>query len=394
MDYTGPTLDTWTSIFLLVAGQGFFLSVLLFSTIKRQERANLWLGLLIFAFALTLVDYVGFWTNYNHLFTWFAGIYEPLAFLLGPLLYIYLKELGTSKYDLRKAWPHFVPFFLILLYRLPFLIMTPLEKVKILQGRLAEVSADVFLFPYNFSIFLGLCVLHLAIYSFLIYTLWIRDNLKGAAENQRAMIRNKWQKLLWQLYTAFAASYFVYFVLVHTRMFHRVHDYFIALSMSLFIYIVGYLGYRKPAIFRGRILERVFLPNKYQHSSLTASASSSIMKKLLKHMQITQPYLENEFRLNELAEQLGVSTHHLSQVINEKLNKNFSDFVNTYRVEEAKRLLTDPKSSGRYIIDIAYASGFNNKTTFNKAFKEQTGMSPSEFRKKEQSGNTSQAIAG
>lgn len=393
MDYTGPTLDTWTSIFLLVAGQGFFLSFLLFSTIKRQERANLWLGLLIFAFALTLVDYVGFWTNYNHLYPFFAGIYEPLTFLIGPLLYIYLKELGTSRYELKKTLPHFIPFFLIFAYRLPFLIMPAAEKVKVLQGRIADVSPDVLWFPYNFSLFVGLSVLHLAVYSFMIYTLWIRNDLQGQSDNQRAIIRNKWQKLLWQLYTAFTASYFIYFVVVHTRIFNRVHDYFIALCMSLFIYTVGYLGYRKPAIFRGRVLERVFLPNKYQHSSLTASAAASILKKLLQHMKATQPYLENEFRLNELAEQLGVSTHHLSQVINEKLNKNFSDFVNTYRVEEAKRLLTDPKSSGRYIIDIAYASGFNNKTTFNKAFKEQTGMSPSEYRK-QQSGNTSRAIAG
>lgn len=393
MDYTEPTLDTWTSIFLLVAGQGFFLAFLLFSTLRRQERANLWLGLLILIFALTLVDYVGYWTNYNHQFPRFAGIYEPLAFLIGPLLYVYLKELGTTRYALKKIAPHFIPFLLVLLYRLPFLAMPSAEKVKVLQGNIAEVSG-VFLLPYNFSMFVGLCVLHLAIYSFLIYTLWIKDSLRKDPENQRAIIKNKWQKLLWQLYTAFAASYFLYFVVVQTRWFNRVHDYYIALTMTLFVYTVGYLGYRKPAIFRGRMLERVFLPNKYQHSSLTNSAASSLLKKLLHHMQTRQPYLENEFRLTDLAEQLGASTHHLSQVINENLNKNFSDFVNTYRVEEAKRLLADPQAKSRYIIDIAYASGFNNKTTFNKAFKEQTGMSPSVFRKKQQSGQRPQAIAG
>ena len=108
-------------------------------------------------------------------------------------------------------------------------------------------------------------------------------------------------------------------------------------------------------------------------------------------MQVTKPYLENEFRMNDLANQLDISPHHLSQVINEKLNMKFSDFVNAYRVEEAKKLLSDPALKHKYIIDIAYTAGFNNKTTFNKTFKDQTGMSPTAFRK-QQFGNTSTAI--
>ena len=98
-------------------------------------------------------------------------------------------------------------------------------------------------------------------------------------------------------------------------------------------------------------------------------------------MQEQKPYLDNELRLSHLADQLNTSPHHLSQVINEQLNQSFSDFINAYRVETAKQMLGDPREKQTYIINIAYASGFNNKTSFNKAFKEQTGMSPSQFRK-------------
>ena len=391
MDYTEPSLDSWTSLFLLVAGQGFFLSFLLFTSVKRQERTNIYLGLIMFCFAFTLVDYVGFWTNYNHIFPRLAGVYEPLVFLFGPLLFLYLKQLADPAYGLRKAWPHFIAFGWVLIYRLPFITLARIDKVKVLQGKAEELS-DVFLFPYSFSIFTGICIIHLAIYSFLIYSFWIKKSLAKKVETSRTIIQNKWYKLLWQLYTAFVVSYFIYFVLVHTKSFNRMQDYIIAFSMSLFIYTVGFLGYHKPAIFRGRVLERVFLPKKYRHSSLTVAAAESILKKLLQHMQTNKPYLENEFRMNELAEQLAISPHHLSQVINENLNKNFSDFVNTYRVNEAKQLLHDSAYQDKYIIDVAYAAGFNNKTTFNKAFKEQTGMSPSVFRKQEQ-GNASKAIA-
>ena len=389
MDFTEPTLDSWTSLFLLVAGQGFFLSFLLFSSVKNQERANGWLGALIFCFSFTLVDYVGYWTNYNHLFPALAGIYEPLVFLYGPLLYVYLRQLGKQEVAWRSIWPHFVPFLMVLVYRVPYIGLAREEKLKILKGDLDNLS-DVFLFPYDFSVFLGLCIIHLAIYSFLIYGVWMRQQLSNTSDTNARIIRNQWYKLLWQLYTAFVVSYFTYFMLVRTQFFTRTQDYIIAISMSVFIYAIGFLGYRKPQIFKGGMLERVFIPRKYRHSSLTNAAARSLQRKLLVHMETTKPYLENGFRLNELAEQLSVSSHHLSQVINEQLNKNFSDFVNTYRVEEAKDLLLDPAFKDKYIIDIAYAAGFNNKTTFNKAFKEQTGMSPSAFRK-QQSGNAPRA---
>ena len=98
-------------------------------------------------------------------------------------------------------------------------------------------------------------------------------------------------------------------------------------------------------------------------------------------MDNEKPYLDPDLRLKGLADQLETTTHHLSQVINEQLNKSFSDFINSYRVETAQSMLQDPKNKDLYIINIAYASGFNNKTSFNKAFKEVAGCSPSEYRK-------------
>ena len=78
---------------------------------------------------------------------------------------------------------------------------------------------------------------------------------------------------------------------------------------------------------------------------------------------------------------LSVPQHHLSQILNEKLNQNFFDFVNNYRIQEAKKLLVSPDGGLLTILAIAEEVGFNSKSAFNNAFKKVTNTTPSEFRK-------------
>ena len=98
-------------------------------------------------------------------------------------------------------------------------------------------------------------------------------------------------------------------------------------------------------------------------------------------MSEKKPYLENELTLAKLAEMLSVPQHHLSQILNEKLNQNFFDFVNNYRIQEAKKLLVSPDGGLLTILAIAEEVGFNSKSAFNNAFKKVTNTTPSEFRK-------------
>ncbi|MDX1667550.1 MAG: helix-turn-helix domain-containing protein, partial [Saprospiraceae bacterium] len=82
----------------------------------------------------------------------------------------------------------------------------------------------------------------------------------------------------------------------------------------------------------------------------------------------------------ELAEMLDLPAKTLSQVINESLDQHFFDFINQYRIEEAKRLLCLSKNSFTTILEVMYAAGFNSKSSFNTAFKKHTGTTPSQFR--------------
>jgi len=119
---------------------------------------------------------------------------------------------------------------------------------------------------------------------------------------------------------------------------------------------------------------------KYRKSSLSDDQSYDILKQLLHVMRTDRPFVDPELTLPKLSSRLSVSTHHLSQVLNGTLRKNFYHFVNEYRTREAGRLLFSPESSHLSILGIAMEAGFNSKNAFYAAFKKHTGMTPSQFR--------------
>jgi AraC-like DNA-binding protein len=97
-------------------------------------------------------------------------------------------------------------------------------------------------------------------------------------------------------------------------------------------------------------------------------------------MESERPYADGELTLQKLAGRLSIPAQHLSQTVNGRLNQSFTDFVNAYRVEDAKRRLTDPRLKHYSVLAIAEEVGFNSKSAFNAVFKKHTGMTPSEFR--------------
>ncbi len=384
METTTPSLDTWASIFILAAAQGYFLAAILFFNKQGNQLAHRLSRAFLLSFALTLSEYVLHWTKYLIYATWADSVYIPLIFVFGPLLYLYFKSLNPEDGIRRRDALHFLPAVLMLINRLPYYFTDPALKAAFRGGDRDMMQQIHWPFFHLFGLQDYLFMLHLSAYAALIFW-YLRRNgawLAVDEEDDNATIRRNWSRTLLWLYVGFVLGNASYYILIRTPFFSIEWDYGISLAMTVFIYVVGYLGYRQPAIFAGELWPQAFLAPKYQNSSLTPSASRSLLDRVLEYVKQKKPYLDNELRLSGLADQLDVSIHHLSQVVNEQLGKSFSDFINEYRVEEAKRLLANPKYKDRYVIAIAYESGFNNKTSFNKAFKAHTGMSPSQYRKK------------
>ncbi len=157
-----------------------------------------------------------------------------------------------------------------------------------------------------------------------------------------------------------------------------------------FVYIVSIWGFRqsqlnyeyKDAVNLKKVLDQTDPSlGKYQKSGLKDEQAEMYVKKLIDYMVQTESWKDNELSVGKIASHTDIPKHHITQVLNEYLGKNFYQFVNEYRIEYAKKLLKSPKYSAWSIVAIAYECGFNSKTAFNNFFKKHSDQTPSEFRK-------------
>lgn len=121
--------------------------------------------------------------------------------------------------------------------------------------------------------------------------------------------------------------------------------------------------------------------NKKKRPGLNPVYAEECVKKLVYLMEMEKIYRDETLSLQSLAEKLGINHHQLSQLLNERLNKNFFDFVNGYRIEEAMRMLRDREHRDMKIMTIAFEVGFNTRAAFYNVFRKYTGQTPTEYRK-------------
>lgn len=159
----------------------------------------------------------------------------------------------------------------------------------------------------------------------------------------------------------------------------------VAVVQSGYLLCIVFFSLRQSIVFhqQGTLTTEIIMKQEEKSVVLNKNSFDVISQKLLEFMKTGKPYLDEELSLQKLSLLIDISTHQLSQTINQGLNTNFYKFVNAYRIEEVKKKLTDPEFEKYSILGIAFESGFNSKSTFNKIFKEETGMTPSEFKKSE-----------
>ena len=98
-------------------------------------------------------------------------------------------------------------------------------------------------------------------------------------------------------------------------------------------------------------------------------------------MENEKVYVDANISLQSLAEKMSIAPHQLSQVLNERLDRNFSDFINFNRIEEAKRILKSPQGAQQKIDTVAFQVGFNTTVAFYRAFKKYTNITPTQYKK-------------
>jgi len=375
-------------ILFLAAAQGLLLAVLIFQKYRRLF-ANRFLGSIMLLYSLLLIQMLltdlEFDRKYPHLMLIPIGI----SLLMGPLHYLYAKSLIHSWTTIEKSnWFHFLPF---LLYEIS-LIPSFFKPVHQLTAEFQKIYTQGLSLKY--TLFNWLILIQILIY--MILTVLIISKYSHRIKNVFSTIekiRLNWLRNITYLGILVVSVFLIenIFLLAGINLSHFFN--LTSILFAIFIYVMGYMGLAKSEIFaEPAIAESIrALPDlqspkkeeqqpKYEKSGLSPDRANQYLDNLLLLMEQEKPYINSDLTLTQLAEMLSISPHNLSEILNTRLNQNFFDFVNHYRVEEVKKALLDPQKQHLTVLAVGLDAGFNSKTSFNTTFKKYTGMTPSEYR--------------
>ncbi|MBD0372249.1 MAG: AraC family transcriptional regulator [Pyrinomonadaceae bacterium] len=362
---------------ILGAAQALLLACALFSTKRGNRTANRLLAAFAAAIAVSVGGVALVKTPYINSVPYLSKIHQPFTLLGAPLLFLYVRTLFLRKREFeRKDLLHFIPFALCALYLIPYYLQSGVAKL--------DINFSVYYGTRWYAVRSAFLLLQFLVYLSLIYLMLVRYSRPKSAGQEAAPNKN----ILFQarfLLIAFTAMWMIGVLhytasLLSTTYFYTPEaDLILPLCLTAFVYALAYLGLRKPEALT--VTVDLAPAKRYETPSLTPERSERYMQKLLHCMETEKPFTDGDLTLKKLAKKLSVPPQYLSRVINERLNQNFVDFINTYRIEEAKKRLIDPARKHYSVLAIAEEVGFNSKSSFNLVFKKHTSMTPSEFRK-------------
>jgi len=343
---------------IVVCVQSYLFALFLLTHSKGKKISNLILGLLLFFIGSQMLSVVLASSGMLPGLEQFNGSY---GYVYGVLFYFYTRSLIYKDFRLKSYdWLHFIPFGVITI--VPFLGID-IRYVTI------------------FGLYLSILTYLVLSFQEIAHYHWV---VKNTMSNYNK-INLSWLRLAITIFSITLTIDIVQFLANKygaPQWFLVTVSYAVFLSLLTFVVAMVYKGLKHPSLFIG-ISEEETLQKEQTSKELLASVDNQAnLQKLKDYMQSHQPHLQPELTLNLLAEALEMPPRYLSQIINYHLGQNFSDFINTYRIEAAKHRLQNPKDDKETILEILYEVGFNSKSSFNAIFKKKTGMTPTEFKQK------------
>ncbi|MEP3210134.1 MAG: helix-turn-helix domain-containing protein [Maribacter sp.] len=383
-----PNFNIWSTPLLLLTIQGLIFAVLICN--RYRKRKNLSDVLLFFILVITCyhqttytLGFMGWYDTFRNTKINYALI--ALTIAIAPLIYLYVKSITRSSFSFRKKdWLHFLPAFLVIIYRILIFSYDALQPgFAATQNGYLKIHFDEAYFLPVYSIFSYIQnTLYLAFTLQLFYN--YRKKINEYFSNTFKLELN-WIRNFLLLYIAL----FLYDLIqtITGTMFIDLdykQQWWMTLFTGLIIIYVGIKGFFTDTT-KLKKLDFSFSPNRAAIPERDTISKKKIatedIQKIKGLMEHEKPYLNPELNLSDLAKLANLTRAQLSEIINSGFNQNFNDFVNGYRVEAFKDMLQEDKHKQLSILGIAYECGFNSKATFNRVFKKLTNSSPSEFLK-------------
>jgi AraC-like DNA-binding protein len=373
-------IDFFACVMFLGIVQALFLAYFFIFGKKGNRQANIFFGILLIGFVLSMTEVLLCYTNYMFKMVWLIDFAEPTNYVFAPLVYMYVRSILNKPF--RKIdWLHFVPFGLYLIYScITFYPLGYAVKYnayisayypnlpRLNDNEVVWDSSIYIIRSYTNELFL------FSMFAYSLANIWLL--VTAFKQEKISFFSNQNASLNWaRRTTIWFISIMIVFVFFKKLFPHDLGDHLIAAHLTFIIYLISINVMRNSSFFSND-----FNPSKkYEKSSLTSEIQENTLSKLQNLMETEKPFLAASFSMPLLAKQLAVSPHHLSQILNESLGQSFYDFTAQYRVQEAQILLVEKPNLK--IEEIAEMVGYNSKSAFNTAFKKNTGLSPSEFRK-------------
>jgi len=368
-----------TDIVLIITGFQLILLAVVLLTQKNINRLN---RNLLVAFLLSKAFLIIRWfsfrfeiVRYNDL-PYIYLITGSVFFLLAPLLYFYIKSLCYKDFPLNKHdFFHLIPFLVFIFFSI---MSIQLELSQ--AGTEFRAMGKIFI-SYYWDIFWTCNFIQIISYIIaMVRTIYVYQiKIKNHYSSVETINLNWFVTLLvvitlhW-LFVVSRATLSILNITVGNLI--NIIDLFSITIFLVFTTILVIKGLNQLKVFSG-IDEKL----KYANSKLPESEMQRYVQQLTQCMKTQKPYLIPSLTIDDLSQKLSISSWQLSQVINNSFHQNFFNFINKYRIEEAKRLMVVPSNRKKTILEILYEVGFNSKSTFNDVFKKYTGMTPSEFKR-------------
>lgn len=355
-------------------------SILLFR--KESSRANIFLAIAVFVPAPSF--FINCLIFSKLIFTFYLAPIFVLSNIWAPFVLFYLKSILGYKIRAKEILVHSS---IQILYTIIFI-------VGILKGKDFLTGIYSLVIEEKFS-------LHLTIYNVvllfqaIVYLVYIRFVLipklsplkvSGADKGKKLEAKNKdlnpltyeykwkWCVQLANLIILLNVAGIAFNIVFEPRIANYI---LLPLLYNLIFYFIVYKSFGQSWMISPPVVTEE--KDRYVNSSISRQQSEEYYNKVRELMSADKCYLNPDLKLDDLASQLKIPANYISQAINQNEGKNFNEFMNTYRVQEAILLMEDPKNLNLSIEGIAYESGFGSKTSFNRIFKSTTGQTPSDY---------------
>ncbi len=398
----------YSSLLLIFFSQGILFScLLLYKGSRLRQRSYYCLSVFIFLCSCYLLPWM-----LGHAGWYSLQPYRDIMFyvpmqqqlLIGPVIFFYTQSLLNPSFSLQKKdWLHLLPAIIYLAYSLMVFITDKLVLQQYFfyaNGRDKDLDSWYQIAGLVSMLVYGLLsIRYYALYRKIIYQAtsfadkllfnWVKKYLLAFFFMQLAMLclmlfYPRWGSFTqkWWYYFFFACLYYYIALTAYSNQIKSVVSFRVSSWFQAPVYLLN--EYKQP-------VGLLPLPLDKQENILTLDAFSAIEKnahfpelehwkqKITTLMGIEKLYQNPEFTLSELAEKLCSNTSVISKAVNQGFKMNFNDFVNQYRIGAVKMLFEKGEHKNQTLLSIAFESGFNSKTTFNRAFKKHTGLSPKEY---------------